>query len=458
MAETGDGGIELLTPSNDVFTLHRETAIKILKNLDELEAAAICSVRGSSARLLPRHRSVPPEALTEPTFGARDGAVLIVCPIMFEGGCFEHSLANLLVAHGIDVVLAVTQDVDPRRFVALDPAVRLKSVGRKQFGDIDVASFKQFIQNSTFSLVIISRHWMLRAGLLSDLMLDRKEPILGCDRGMAFYDEALEREKFYDRFDAISVMLEEYRDTFSARLADRIEIHGLFPKIANITPQAHVRKVDDDLVNMCHFGRISSDKNVLDLVPIMSSLVERGRFRFRFHFIGSGPLTAALMDAVLKAGLDEHVVFAGYADRPETVLSKMDVSVSCSRFEGIPNAVLEALQLGVPFVGYGDIPGHRYLVEQHITGCLVEPGQDSMKNCTSFCEAIESAIALPDMSEWEPALHRLNEKCSFDETARSWLQTYDRLAAPDSHMTDTVRPDSFEETRYPFAEMGFRQI
>ena len=53
-------------------------------------------------------------------------------------------------------------------------------------------------------------------------------------------------------------------------------------------------------------------------------------------------------------------------------MNKFDIFTHTSRFEGVPNSVLEAMACELP-VTLSDIPSHRELVKDKITGFLVNP-------------------------------------------------------------------------------------
>ena len=78
-------------------------------------------------------------------------------------------------------------------------------------------------------------------------------------------------------------------------------------------------------------------------------------------------------------GIDERVTFHGRTDRIEHVLENAALFVLCSDYEGMPNALMEAMAVGVPVIAT-DSPcgGSRVLIENDNQGILV-PCKDSEK-------------------------------------------------------------------------------
>ena len=72
-------------------------------------------------------------------------------------------------------------------------------------------------------------------------------------------------------------------------------------------------------------------------------------------------------------GLTDLVHFVGYVDQPQRVLEETDLMVLPSHTEGLPNAALEALAMGVPVLATA-VGGTPEVVIDGETGRLVPPG------------------------------------------------------------------------------------
>jgi len=98
--------------------------------------------------------------------------------------------------------------------------------------------------------------------------------------------------------------------------------------------------------------------------------------------LGDGPEAAALKALAAELGVEGNVFFAGFRADSLAWITSASVFVSASRFEGQPNAVLEAAEAGTPQV-LSDIPMHREAVGDG--GALfVDPGD---------AEALAAAVA-----------------------------------------------------------------
>jgi glycosyltransferase involved in cell wall biosynthesis len=92
--------------------------------------------------------------------------------------------------------------------------------------------------------------------------------------------------------------------------------------------------------------------------------------------VGDGPERSALERQAHTAGLAPLVHFAGFRPDPQRYLAAAQVFVLPSRFEGMPNALLEAMAAGLAVIVSDASPGPLEVVEHRRTG-LVVPVEDA---------------------------------------------------------------------------------
>ncbi|MGC6482628.1 MAG: glycosyltransferase [Synechococcus sp.] len=91
--------------------------------------------------------------------------------------------------------------------------------------------------------------------------------------------------------------------------------------------------------------------------------------------VGDGPEREALEQQVQQAGLQQRVQFLGFCPDPQPFLLQASVFVLPSRFEGMPNALLEAMAAGLAVVVTDASPGPLEVVEHGASGWVV-PSDD----------------------------------------------------------------------------------
>lgn len=99
---------------------------------------------------------------------------------------------------------------------------------------------------------------------------------------------------------------------------------------------------------LVHVGRFTFAKDHDTLLRAFAAL--RSRRPATLVLVGDGEDEAHVRALVSSLGLDGDVHFTGFTRNPYKYLARATVSVLTSRFEGLPNALIEAMALGVPIV------------------------------------------------------------------------------------------------------------
>lgn len=96
-------------------------------------------------------------------------------------------------------------------------------------------------------------------------------------------------------------------------------------------------------------GRLEEQKNHALLIAAFSKVVERYP-EVRLKIYGAGSLCGKLQEQIDALGLHEKAFLMGATNHVEKVLETADVFVLSSDFEGMPNALMEAMAAGVPCI------------------------------------------------------------------------------------------------------------
>jgi glycosyltransferase involved in cell wall biosynthesis len=109
-----------------------------------------------------------------------------------------------------------------------------------------------------------------------------------------------------------------------------------------------------------------------------------------FVIVGDGALRADLETTARRLGIAERVRFFGLRHDVPAVLAGVDVLALTSRWEGLPNVVIEAMATGAVVVAT-DVGGCRELIASGETGMLVPPG-----NPEAVADALLGVLADPE--------------------------------------------------------------
>ena len=91
-----------------------------------------------------------------------------------------------------------------------------------------------------------------------------------------------------------------------------------------------------------------------------------------FFLVGEGELKESLIHLTEQMGISKNVVFMGYRDDIQNVMSQLDFVVLSSLWEGLPLTPIEAFSVGKTVIGT-QVDGTPEIIYDGINGYLVEP-------------------------------------------------------------------------------------
>ena len=155
-------------------------------------------------------------------------------------------------------------------------------------------------------------------------------------------------------------------------IANGIDTQRFYPDALARSQMRTELGVDSDGVLIGTVGRIDAIKDLQTFIAVASRLIDMDP-RYRFVIVGSGQSAdeKALQQAIEENEMTQSVVRIKQSARVHDYYNAMDIFVSCSRGEGFPNAVGEAMACGVPCV-VTDVGDCRLLVGD--TGVVVDVG------------------------------------------------------------------------------------
>jgi glycosyltransferase involved in cell wall biosynthesis len=128
-------------------------------------------------------------------------------------------------------------------------------------------------------------------------------------------------------------------------------------------------------------GRLTLQKGQKYLIEAVSIIKEKFP-KIMLLIVGDGPMKDELQNYAKALGLNEHVIFTGSRRDVPTFLAAMDIFVLPSLWEGLPNALLEAMASGKSIIAT-DIPPVREAINSEKEGILV-PARNSSAIASSI--------------------------------------------------------------------------
>jgi glycosyltransferase involved in cell wall biosynthesis len=203
-------------------------------------------------------------------------------------------------------------------------------------------------------------------------------------------------EKYFPQYYKwLMKLLYKYADYIIAQTPDmKIEIEKYYssPKnqiivtinpidIALINEQISdaINPYDDNYINIIVSGRISEEKGQVFVLKSFVNVVKQNP-NFKLHLLGNisnQSYYQKVKNIILNNNIENNVEFISFKINPFPYYKFADLLVLPSKWEGLPNVVLEALYLQTPVVVTDCIPFFNELLSIGENGFIVKYGDES---------------------------------------------------------------------------------
>jgi len=328
----------------------------------------------------------------------------------FEGGGAQRDmvlLCNGLAAKGVSITVLALQTEGPLRAL-LDPAISVVEVPGRHLR-YAIPGLRRLIRDmalgDTPSSVVLSSEASLNlCTLIAVRTLPRRSrpklvlrevgsPSIAQDHDPYLQNRIAYRilRRVYAYADRIITLTEGARRDLTQNFAVPDEMISVMLTNA-VVPAAAADRIalwdgetgrERDLI--VSVGRLSPEKDQRTLIRAMTLLPATSSWRLAI--VGDGPERPALEALARSCGLDGRVVFTGQVADPFAWMMRARVAVCASVYEGLCNAIIEALACGTPVVSTNCPYGPVEILQGGRYGTLTPVG-----DVRALAAAIEAAL------------------------------------------------------------------
>jgi glycosyltransferase involved in cell wall biosynthesis len=200
------------------------------------------------------------------------------------------------------------------------------------------------------------------------------------------------RTKLYPRSYKVTVQTQSALAYFSQQIQDKAQIIPNYNRINNITNPDSTTNIDstanpDSAANsnsvanknitqhpkvIASVGRLEQEKDHATLIRAMPPVIAKYS-QLTLQIYGEGSLHNQLQELIDSLQLTDNIKLMGTVQDIQSCLEQADLFVFPSKYEGFPNALLEAMAVGVPCIA-SRCSGNTELITDNINGRLFEIG------------------------------------------------------------------------------------
>ena len=139
-------------------------------------------------------------------------------------------------------------------------------------------------------------------------------------------------------------------------------------------------------LKIINIARLTDQKDHLTLLKAAKMISEKNKINFRLSIIGKGKNFQILQNFIIKNKLKKKVFLCGYKKDAEQYLSYADLFILTSKFEGLPNTLIEAQTAKLPIISSNCPTGPKEILLNGKLGMLFKNGsyKDLYKKVLNF--------------------------------------------------------------------------
>jgi glycosyltransferase involved in cell wall biosynthesis len=143
-------------------------------------------------------------------------------------------------------------------------------------------------------------------------------------------------------------------------IANPVNRNDIIKLASYYDPYKNYRK-DSNFRIVTFVGRLAHAKGLDILVDAINQI---NQLNIKYFIVGDGPERYSLEKLVKQLNLDKKIIFVGHQKNPYIWMKHADAVISSSRYDGFPNALLEALVCGTPIISTPSPGGVKELINE----------------------------------------------------------------------------------------------
>ena len=223
------------------------------------------------------------------------------------------------------------------------------------------------------------------------------------------------RDWSYGLADKVVVQTDRTKGAFSEALSNKMDVIPNPIVVQNNYSSQREKKI-------VSVGRLSEEKRYPILIEAFERIAKKHE-AWNLEIFGEGPERPAIENLIKERHLEERIKLMGRVKNIHEEMNKGAIFAFASRFEGMPNALCEAMALGLPVISTDCPTGPREVIDPDENGFLI-PVDDVAAMATSIDKLIKDENL---REKFGKAAQEKMKDYAIDKIAAMWEETFEQV-------------------------------
>ena len=311
----------------------------------------------------------------------------------------EYSLNRNIIYHSLEY---------KKKTNIMQQLKNLKKLVNKENPDVIIS----FLTGANFRILLLRK--MINIPIIISVRNDPKKEYKALQRKIL-------SKILYPKTDGIVFQTEEAKKYFNRKIQNKSVIIPNPIKKEFFTNEQSTSKKEKIIVSV---GRLEKQKNHNLLIDAFFDISKKFP-DYKLIIYGEGSLRKQLEKKIQSLNMQDKVILPGIVDNIQDKIKQAKVFVMSSDYEGMPNALMEAMALGLIVIST-DCPcgGPKFLIENNKNGFLV-----GVKNMKELSTAIEKALKLSEkeIKKISENARKFVSKLNEEEINKIWYEYIEKV-------------------------------
>lgn len=222
-------------------------------------------------------------------------------------------------------------------------------------------------------------------------------------------------------WDFLRIRLYRYAAVVTAnshQALDAMKAYVPVQKLAYVPNPIEIPTIQENIQrekSVLHVGKLIAQK-AHDVLLHAWVLVVKDHPDWRLDLVGDGPRMEEMKALCVELGIEDSTHWHGWCSDVERFYQSSSIFVLPSRFEGTPNALMEAMSFGMPCIISDQTGGGLDFVEQDVSGLIVQSDRPQ-----ELADSIKRLIEGESLQQkLKTAARERMQQCELDEVLHQW--------------------------------------